>query len=247
MYLIIVLTPSFSLSWQRIDPLWYVKVPRPNDRSSPWHPSLSSSSILDNNLGQIDGHVYVGNLSSFVFISGDGWFVRQRRVVILVALGVCSILALDSSWSTADGFRLDNSHHGIIKWYKRQSVQSFGCLWGDRIWEKPGMQTPRFRAWVLGSSGCVSSSLFVSLYLWRRFWGDLFSHIRSVTNEWSFVINISSLDADTIAHSVYSPGSQAVEDIRAEFGDDIVLEGNVIDRKKLGSIVFANRDAMSVC
>ena len=58
---------------------------------------------------------------------------------------------------------------------------------------------------------------------------------------------IFMLDADTIAHSVYSPGSQAVEDIRAEFGDDIVLEGNVIDRKKLGSIVFANRDAMSVC
>ena len=90
-------------------------------------------------------------------------------------------------------------------------------------------------------SSCVS-------VLVKTFLGEfVLSHIRSVKNEWSFAINISSLDADTIAHSVYSPGSQAVEDIRAEFGDDIVLEGNVIDRKKLGSIVFANRDAMSVC
>jgi dephospho-CoA kinase len=62
-----------------------------------------------------------------------------------------------------------------------------------------------------------------------------------------FMFLSASLDADSIAHSVYSPGSQAVRDIVAEFGSHI-LQPNVdeIDRKKLGSIVFADRSAMAV-
>jgi dephospho-CoA kinase len=63
----------------------------------------------------------------------------------------------------------------------------------------------------------------------------------------SFIFLSSTLDADSIAHSVYSPGSQAVRDIAAEFGSNILQpNGDEIDRKKLGSIVFADRSAMAV-
>jgi dephospho-CoA kinase len=58
------------------------------------------------------------------------------------------------------------------------------------------------------------------------------------------------LDADSLAHSVYSPGSQAVQDIAAEFGSGVLVEkeeGTLeIDRKKLGAVVFADRKDMAV-
>jgi dephospho-CoA kinase len=51
-------------------------------------------------------------------------------------------------------------------------------------------------------------------------------------------------DADSIAHTVYEPGSQAVEDIVKALGSEILRSNGEIDRKKLGSIVFSDRDAM---
>lgn len=58
------------------------------------------------------------------------------------------------------------------------------------------------------------------------------------------------LDADSLAHTVYSPGSQAVKDIVNEFGKEILLEDDgsekeEIDRKKLGAIVFSDRSEMA--
>lgn len=47
-------------------------------------------------------------------------------------------------------------------------------------------------------------------------------------------------DADAIAHTVYRPGSQAVKDVAEAFGSDIMQSNGEIDRKKLGSIVFAD-------
>jgi inhibitor of KinA sporulation pathway (predicted exonuclease) len=60
-------------------------------------------------------------------------------------------------------------------------------------------------------------------------------------------LDISSyhLDTDSIAHSVYSPGSQAINEIAAEFGPSIITDGNV-DRKALGAIVFSNPEMMRV-
>lgn len=71
---------------------------------------------------------------------------------------------------------------------------------------------------------------------------------------WSFSLHLIVSDADKVAHAVYSPGSQAVNDIVNEFGSDVLVqqqeekekEQAEIDRKKLGSIVFADRSAMSV-
>lgn len=57
---------------------------------------------------------------------------------------------------------------------------------------------------------------------------------------------LAHLDADSVAHSVYSPGSQAIADLVQEFGTDILQEnGQEIDRKKLGAIVFADRNEMA--
>jgi dephospho-CoA kinase len=52
-------------------------------------------------------------------------------------------------------------------------------------------------------------------------------------------------DADSIAHTVYRPGSQAVKDVAEAFGSDNVIDSNgEIDRKKLGSIVFSDLEDM---
>jgi dephospho-CoA kinase len=72
------------------------------------------------------------------------------------------------------------------------------------------------------------------------------------------------LDADSIAHSVYAPGSQAMQDIVSEFGSSILIKSSQydndhnddytsssshlrmeIDRKKLGAVVFADPTAMA--
>ena len=57
---------------------------------------------------------------------------------------------------------------------------------------------------------------------------------------------IEHLDADKIAHTVYEPGSQAIQDVVKGFGSQILEESNpeVIDRKKLGAIVFGDRNEM---
>ena len=66
---------------------------------------------------------------------------------------------------------------------------------------------------------------------------------------------LKHIDADSVAHSIYTPGSQAILDVVDTFGKDILLrqddgeEDDIapmeIDRKKLGEIVFAERSAMA--
>jgi dephospho-CoA kinase len=55
---------------------------------------------------------------------------------------------------------------------------------------------------------------------------------------------LSHIDSDSIAHSVYEPNSTVIQDVIGEFGMDLLLPNGEIDRKKLGSIVFANNHAM---
>lgn len=59
---------------------------------------------------------------------------------------------------------------------------------------------------------------------------------------------LAHIDADKVAHAVYAPGSNAVKDVVAEFGDQILLASSEImeiDRKKLGAIVFSERSQMA--
>jgi dephospho-CoA kinase len=53
------------------------------------------------------------------------------------------------------------------------------------------------------------------------------------------------LDADALGHEMIEPGTGAHEEIREAFGDGILGPGGRIDRKKLGSRVFAEPEARS--
>jgi dephospho-CoA kinase len=48
------------------------------------------------------------------------------------------------------------------------------------------------------------------------------------------------IDADLLAREVVQPGEPAYVDIVAEFGPDVVQADRTLDRKRLGSIVFAD-------
>ncbi|CAB9525906.1 Dephospho-CoA kinase [Seminavis robusta] len=61
---------------------------------------------------------------------------------------------------------------------------------------------------------------------------------------------VAHIEADSIAHKVYQPGSQTIKDVVERFGTDILQTGKPkgeeeIDRKKLGAIVFSDPDAMA--
>ncbi|WP_217586940.1 dephospho-CoA kinase [Lentibacillus saliphilus] len=54
--------------------------------------------------------------------------------------------------------------------------------------------------------------------------------------------NIPVIDADKLARDVVRPGEQGYHDIVEAFGDLILREDRTLDRKKLGSIVFADEE-----
>jgi dephospho-CoA kinase len=51
------------------------------------------------------------------------------------------------------------------------------------------------------------------------------------------------IDADSIAREVVGPGSPLLAEIAAIFGQAVLLDDGTLNRKKLGEIVFADRDA----
>ena len=62
------------------------------------------------------------------------------------------------------------------------------------------------------------------------------SYVVSVLSELGCV----TFDADKVAHQVMEPGRPAYDDILSEFGNDVLAVGGLIDRQKLGAIVFAD-------
>jgi dephospho-CoA kinase len=52
------------------------------------------------------------------------------------------------------------------------------------------------------------------------------------------------LDADKVGHEIYLPGAPAYDEMVAAFGSRIVAPDKTIDRKLLGSIVFADAEAL---
>ena len=55
---------------------------------------------------------------------------------------------------------------------------------------------------------------------------------------------LACIDSDSLAHTVYEPESSAIDEIITEFGSALLLPNGEIDRKKLGSVVFADISAM---
>ena len=46
------------------------------------------------------------------------------------------------------------------------------------------------------------------------------------------------IDADAISHSLMAPGGEAVETVRAAFGDAFIREDGSVDRRALGPVIF---------
>ena len=62
---------------------------------------------------------------------------------------------------------------------------------------------------------------------------------KSTVAGWMSEKGIAVHDADLAVHSLLAANGQAVPDIKAKFGPDMVAPDGSIDRKKLGSHVFA--------
>src|SRR5215813_6936672 len=58
-------------------------------------------------------------------------------------------------------------------------------------------------------------------------------------------LNFRVLDADLIGHQLIEPGQSAYADVVREFGKEILRDGNSIDRKKLGAVVFADAEKLA--
>jgi dephospho-CoA kinase len=54
------------------------------------------------------------------------------------------------------------------------------------------------------------------------------------------------LDADRIGHEVIAPGGEGYQEVIAAFGNDIVAPDKTIDRRKLGNIVFSNKEKLKI-
>ncbi len=52
------------------------------------------------------------------------------------------------------------------------------------------------------------------------------------------------IDCDIVSREVVEKGRPALSEIAAEFGSDVITPDGVLDRKKLGSIVFGSREKL---
>jgi dephospho-CoA kinase len=53
------------------------------------------------------------------------------------------------------------------------------------------------------------------------------------------------VDADVLAREVVEPGTPALSEIAAEFGDDVIAANGSLDRPALGAIVFSQPDRLA--
>jgi dephospho-CoA kinase len=65
------------------------------------------------------------------------------------------------------------------------------------------------------------------------------SHVRARFEQ----LGVPTIDADTLAREAVAPGSAGLDAVLRRFGTDVRDASGGLDRKKLGAIVFADRDA----
>ena len=65
---------------------------------------------------------------------------------------------------------------------------------------------------------------------------------KSTVSNWLLSQGYPVVDADIAARKVVEPSMPALEKIRKAFGDDVLLPDGTLDRKRLGSIIFANEE-----
>ena len=54
------------------------------------------------------------------------------------------------------------------------------------------------------------------------------------------------IDADEIARQLTAPGGEALDPIREKFGDYVFYDNGILDRKKLGNIVFNDEEKLKI-
>lgn len=65
------------------------------------------------------------------------------------------------------------------------------------------------------------------------------SHVRAVFE----ALGVPTIDADVLAHKAVAPGSAVFEAVKARFGPSVLDSAGGLDRRKLGSVVFADPQA----
>ena len=68
---------------------------------------------------------------------------------------------------------------------------------------------------------------------------------KSTVSQYLAELGAVIIDADKATHEVLNINNEIGRDVIATFGQDIVVPGGDIDRKKLGERVFNNPDALS--
>ena len=56
-------------------------------------------------------------------------------------------------------------------------------------------------------------------------------------------LNVSVINADTVAREVVEPGSKALAAIKQKFGPEILLASGHLDRNQLRHLIFADAEA----
>ena len=67
---------------------------------------------------------------------------------------------------------------------------------------------------------------------------------KSVVGRMLSALGAHIVDADRIAREVVEPGRPALAEIAKTFGKEVLLPDGALDRKKLGAIVFADRERL---
>ena len=65
------------------------------------------------------------------------------------------------------------------------------------------------------------------------------SHVRAVFE----ALGVPTIDADVLAHRAVAPGSATFEAVKTRFGPAVLDSAGGLDRRKLGSVVFADPQA----
>jgi dephospho-CoA kinase len=65
------------------------------------------------------------------------------------------------------------------------------------------------------------------------------SHVRAVFE----ALGVPTIDADVLAHEAVAPGSATFDAVKARFGPAVLDAAGRLDRRKLGSVVFADPHA----
>src|ERR1700737_3640699 len=64
---------------------------------------------------------------------------------------------------------------------------------------------------------------------------------KSMVTQMFAQLGAAVIDADQLAREVVEPGQPALQEIAATFGPDVLLPDGRLDRKKLASVIFADR------